>query len=33
MQIWAAVIAAPPISVDTAADLERARAWARRNPA
>ncbi len=31
MRIWAGVIAAPPISVDTPADLERARAWARRN--
>ena len=33
MQIWAAAIDTPPISVDTAADLERARDWARRNPA
>jgi 3-deoxy-manno-octulosonate cytidylyltransferase (CMP-KDO synthetase) len=32
MQIWAAAIDKPPISVDTAADLERARDWARRNP-
>jgi 3-deoxy-manno-octulosonate cytidylyltransferase (CMP-KDO synthetase) len=31
MQIWAAAIDKPPISVDTPADLERARAWARRN--
>ncbi len=29
LSIWAAVIDTPPISVDTAADLERARAWAR----
>jgi len=33
MQIWAAAIDSPPISVDTPADLERARDWARRNPA
>jgi len=33
LQIWAAVIDSPPISVDTPADLERARDWARRNPA
>jgi len=32
LQIWAAAIDSPPISVDTPADLERARAWARRNP-
>jgi 3-deoxy-manno-octulosonate cytidylyltransferase (CMP-KDO synthetase) len=32
MQIWAAAIDKPPISVDTPADLERARDWARRNP-
>ncbi|MGZ6012776.1 MAG: 3-deoxy-manno-octulosonate cytidylyltransferase [Caulobacteraceae bacterium] len=31
MQIWAAAIDKPPISVDTPADLERARDWARRN--
>jgi 3-deoxy-manno-octulosonate cytidylyltransferase (CMP-KDO synthetase) len=31
MQIWAAIIDKPPISVDTPADLERAREWARRN--
>jgi len=30
MQIWAAAIDKPPISVDTPADLERAREWARR---
>jgi 3-deoxy-manno-octulosonate cytidylyltransferase (CMP-KDO synthetase) len=30
MQIWAAAIDKPPISVDTPADLERARDWARR---
>ncbi len=29
LSIWAAVIDSPPISVDTAQDLERARAWAR----
>jgi 3-deoxy-manno-octulosonate cytidylyltransferase (CMP-KDO synthetase) len=29
LQIWAAVIDKPPISVDTPADLERARDWAR----
>jgi len=33
MQIWAAVIDKPPISVDTPADLERAREFARRNQA
>ena len=33
LQIWAAAIDRPPISVDTPADLERARDWARRNHA
>lgn len=33
LSIWAAVVDRPPISVDTPADLERAREWARRNPA
>ena len=32
MQIWAATVDKPPISVDTPADLERAREWARRIP-
>lgn len=33
LQIWAAVVDKPPISVDTPADLEKAREFARRNPA
>jgi 3-deoxy-manno-octulosonate cytidylyltransferase (CMP-KDO synthetase) len=33
LSIWAAVTDKPPISVDTPADLEKARDWARRNPA
>src|SRR5260221_13245407 len=32
LAIWAAVVDAAPISVDTPADLEAARAWARNNP-
>jgi len=32
VEIWAAVVDAPPLSVDNPADLEAARAWARANP-
>jgi len=32
LTIWAAVVDAAPISVDTPADLEAARAWAREHP-
>jgi 3-deoxy-manno-octulosonate cytidylyltransferase (CMP-KDO synthetase) len=32
LSIWAAITQSPPISVDTPADLERARQWAQRTP-
>ncbi|MBX7248545.1 MAG: 3-deoxy-manno-octulosonate cytidylyltransferase [Caulobacteraceae bacterium] len=32
IEIWAAVVEAPPLSVDNPADLEAARAWARTHP-